>query len=47
MQEQKARTNHANLYSQLYSDPKAALILTKEDWNKLRKLASGNKIGGM
>ena len=46
MQEQKARTDHSNLYSQLYADPGAAMILTKDDWAKLKKLASGNKAGG-
>ena len=28
------------------ADQKAAMILTKEDWAKLKKLASGNKPGG-
>ena len=46
MTNQKARTNHTNLYSQLYADPGAAMILSKKDWAKLKKLASGNKAWG-
>lgn len=33
-----ARTSHKTLFDQLKEDPEAAMILSKEDWAKLKKL---------